>query len=150
MLRRDTLKYLASGSIVLVSGLLKPIVALAKWNEAAFSAVDFDEAISAYFPGQELTESERISIGVHAVVENGAVVPIKVKTDLPNIESITLFVDKNPNPLIANFDLSPNCVGFVSTRIKIQQPSNIIVTVKSDDTIFSTRKFIEVHEGGCG
>ena len=150
MLRRDTLKYLASGSVILVSGLLKPIAALAKWNSAAFSAVDFDEAITAYFPDQEIIESEQITIGVHAVVENGAVVPIKVKTDLPNIESITIFVDKNPNPLIANFDLFPDCVGFISTRIKIQQASNIIVTVKSNGMIFSTRKFIEVHEGGCG
>ena len=150
MLRRDTLKYLASGSIVLVSGILKPLTALAKWNDAAFSAVDFDEAIAAYFPGKEIKESEQISIGVHAVVENGAVVPIKVKTDLPNIESITIFVDKNPNPLIANFDLFPGGVGFISTRIKIQQASNIIVTVKSDGEIFSTSTFIEVHEGGCG
>lgn len=150
MLRRDTLKYLVSGSIVLVSGLLKPIAALAKWNDAAFSAVDFDEAIAAYFPNQKIKVSEQISIGVHAVVENGAVVPIKVKTDLPNIESITIFVDKNPNPLIANFDLFPGSVGFISTRIKIQQASNIIVTVKSDGMIFSTSKFIEVHEGGCG
>ena len=150
MLRRDTLKYLASGSMILVSGLLKPMTALAKWSEAAFTAVDFDEAISAYFPDQVIEESEQITIGVHAVVENGAVVPVKVKTDLPNIESITIFVDKNPNPLIANFDLFPGCVGFISTRIKIQQASNIIVTVKSDGKIFSTRTFIEVHEGGCG
>ena len=106
MLRRDTFKYLASGAMVLVSGLLKPIAALAKWNEAAFSAVDYDEAIATYYPNQKIKESEQISIGVHAVVENGAVVPIKVKTDLPNIESIAIFVDKNPNPLIANFDLS--------------------------------------------
>jgi sulfur-oxidizing protein SoxY len=150
MLRRDTLKYLASGSIVLVSGLLKPITVLAKWNQAAFSAVDYDEAINAYFPDQEIKESDQITIGVHAVVENGAVVPVKIKTDLPNIESIAIFVDKNPNPLIANFDLSPGGVGFISTRIKVQQPSNIIVTVKSDGMIFSTRTFIEVHEGGCG
>ncbi len=150
MLRRDTLKYLALGSTILVSGLLKPIAVLAKWNKAAFSAVDIDEAIAAYFPDQEIKESEQISIGVHAVVENGAVVPVKIKTDLPNIESITIFVDKNPNPLIANFDLSPRCIGFISTRIKVQQPSNIIVTVKSDGAIFSTRTFIEVHEGGCG
>ena len=150
MLRRDTLKYLVSGSIILVSGLLKPMAVLAKWNKAAFSAVDYDEAISAYFPDQEIKESEQITIGVHSVVENGAVVPVKIKTDLPNIESITIFVDKNPNPLIANFDLFPGCEGFISTRIKIQQSSNIIVMVKSDGAIFSTRIFIEVHEGGCG
>ena len=35
----------------------------------------YDEAIAAYYPDQEIKESEQISIGVHAVVENGAVVP---------------------------------------------------------------------------
>jgi sulfur-oxidizing protein SoxY len=150
MLRRDTLKYLASGSILLISGLLKSITVLAKWNTEAFSAEDFDEAIAAYFPDQEIQASEKITIGVHPVVENGAVVPVKIKTDLPDIESITIFVDKNPNPLIANFDLYPGCVGFISTRIKVQQNSNIIAIVKSGGAIFSKSTFIEVHEGGCG
>lgn len=150
MLRRDTLKYLASGSLILFSGLLKPITALAKWNKAAFTAVDFDEAVNAYFPGQQIQETDQITIGVHPVVESGAVVPVKVKTDLPNPESITIFADKNPNPLIANFDLFPGCVGFISTRIKVDQPSNIVAVVKADGKVFSIKTFIEVHEGGCG
>jgi sulfur-oxidizing protein SoxY len=150
MLRRDTLKYLASGSLVLFSGLLRPITALAKWNQAAFTAVDFQTAIDAYFPGQQILETDQITIGVHPVIENGAVVPLKIKTDLPKPESITIFVDKNPNPLIANFDLFPGCIGFISTRIKVQEPSNIIAVVKADGKIFSKKTFIEVHEGGCG
>lgn len=150
MLRRETLKYLLSGSIIAFTGLIKPITALAKWNKAAFTATKLDEAMAAYFPGQQIQETNKITIGVHATVENGAVVPIKIKSDLPDIESISIFVDKNPNPLIANFDLSPGCVGFVSTRIKVQQDSNIYAVVKSKHGVFSKRTFIEVHEGGCG
>jgi sulfur-oxidizing protein SoxY len=150
MLRRDTLKYLASGSLILLSGLLKPVSALAKWNKTAFTATDFDAAVSSYFPDQQIQETNQITISVHSVVENGAVVPVKIKTDLEKPESITIFVDKNPNPLIANFDLFPGCIGFISTRIKIDQPSNIIVIVKSEDKIFTKKTFIEVQEGGCG
>lgn len=150
MLRRETLKYIASGSLILISGLLKPISVLAKWNKEAFSAENFESALNAYFPEQEIIESSQISIGVHPVIENGAVVPLKINADLPNIESITIFVDKNPNPLIANFDLSPVCKGFISTRIKVQNPSNIYAVVKSDGKVFMTKTFIEVHEGGCG
>ncbi len=150
MLRRDTFRVVISGSILLFSGLLKPITAFGKWNKAAFTAEVFDEAIAAYFPEQEVQPSDQITIGVHPVVENGAVVPVKIKTDIPNVESITIFVDKNPNPLIANFDLSPGCIGFISTRIKVQQPSNIIAIVKSDKGVFSKSTFIEVQEGGCG
>ena len=150
MLRRDAFKLLASGSLLLISGLLKPISALARWNEAAFSANDFETALNNYFPDQEIVESDQISIGVHPVIENGAVVPLKINSELPNIESITIFVDKNPNPLIANFDLSPVCRGFISTRIKVQHPSNIYAVVKSNGKLYMKKTFIEVHEGGCG
>ncbi len=150
MIRRETLKYLASGSLILITGLLKPATALAKWNKAAFTAVNFDEAINAYFPDQQIQETDQITIGVHPVVENGAVVPVKIKTDLPNPETITIFVDKNPNPLIANFDLFPGCIGFISSRIKVQEPSNIIAAVKAGGKVFITKIFIEVLKGGCG
>jgi sulfur-oxidizing protein SoxY len=149
MLRRDILKALASGTLIL-SGLLKPISALAKWNQAAFDSTNYDEAINSYFPDQQFEETDQITIGVHPVIENGAVVPVKINTNLSKPESITIFVDKNPTPLIANFDLFPGCLGFVSTRIKMQKPSNIIVVVKADGKFFTTKTFVEVHEGGCG
>jgi sulfur-oxidizing protein SoxY len=150
MLRRESLKALTSGSLILLSGLLKPVIALAKWNEAAFAATDFDNAINNYFPDAHIQETDQITISVHPVIENGAVVPVKINTDLENPESITIFVDKNPTPLIANFDLSPHCLGFVSTRIKMEQPSNINVVVKSGVELYKTKTFVEVHEGGCG
>ncbi len=139
-----------SGSLILLSGLIKPITALAKWNQVAFDATDYDQAINSFFPEQEIQQTDQIKISVHPVIENGAVVPVKIKTDLANPESITIFVDKNPTPLIANFDLSPRCMGFVSTRIKMEYTSNIIVVVKSTGKLFMTKTFVEVHEGGCG
>ena len=149
MLRRSLLKYLA-GSSLLSYGLLHPLRALAKWNEAAFSAVDLATALENYYPGQTITQTDKIIIGVRPEIENGAVVPIKITTDLPAVESIAIFVDNNPNPLIANFDLSPACKGFVSTRIKVDQPSDIHAVVKSAGKVYSNKTSIIVHEGGCG
>jgi sulfur-oxidizing protein SoxY len=149
MLRRDTLKYIVSSSFLL-TGLLKPVFALAKWNQVAFDATDYDTAINNYFPEQEIQESDQITIKVNPIIESGAVVPLKINTTLPKAESITIFVDKNPTPLIANFDLFPGCLGSISTRIKMEQPSNIIVVVKANDMLFMTKTFVEVQEGGCG
>jgi len=149
MRRRNFLKYLLSSSVIL-TGLFKPLSVLAKWNQEAFDSTDYDHAVNSYFPEQQIVETDQIKIGVHAVVESGAVVPVKINTELPVLESITIFVDKNPTPLIANFDLTPGCLGFVSTRIKMEQPSNIIVVVKSEGKLLSTKTFVEVHEGGCG
>jgi sulfur-oxidizing protein SoxY len=149
MLRRELLKYFASGSIIL-SGLLKPLSALAKWNQTAFDATDFESAINNYFPNEKFEDTNKITIGVNPEIENGAVVPIKIKTNLAKPESITIFVEKNPTPLIANFNLFPSCLGIVSTRIKMEVPSDIIVIVKADGKFFKTKTFVEVHEGGCG
>ena len=150
MLRRKFLKILTSTAAIFASGLVTPIKAFAEWNQAALSAKDFNTAINVYFPKQKIHESNQIKIEVYDEVENGAIVPVKVETSLQNVKAITIFADKNPNPLIANFNLSPNCIGFVSTRIKVSEPSNIIVVIDSNEMLYMTKKFIIVHENGCG
>ena len=133
-----------------ITGLLKPLSAFAARNNEAFSARSEADALAAFFPGQQIEPTDKIEIGVHDVVENGAVVPLNITTTLPEAAAITILAEKNPNPLIASFNLSPECSGFVATRIKVAEPSNIIAVVKSQDKLFSARKFVEVIAGGCG
>ena len=149
MKRRQVLRTLASSSALLITALLFPFKVLARRSEAAFSATDYQEALTTYFPDAEITESGKISIGVRQEIENGSVVPIKVTTALPAPESISIFVEKNPTPLIANFDLTSACKGFISTRIKVELPSDVITVVKSEGKLFCTKKYIIVREGGC-
>ena len=61
MLRRKFLKILTSSITLFATGLLTPIKILAEWNQAAFSAKDFNTAINAYFPNQNIHESETVS-----------------------------------------------------------------------------------------
>ena len=150
MLRRKFLKILTSSLAVFTTGLLASFKTLAEWNQEAFSAKNFNAAINAYFPDQNINESDKIQIGVYDEIENGAVVPVKVETSLKNVDRITIFADKNPNPLIANFNLLQNCVAFVSTRIKVSEPSNIIVIIDANNKLYMAKKFIIVHENGCG
>jgi len=153
MRRRLFLKRFFSCSAILVTGIggmLKPLMALADWNTDAFSVVTEKDAVTKFFPNQTVTPSDAIKIGVYDLVENGAVVPVKIKTELPDVKSITILVEKNPNPLIANFILNPECSGFIATRIKMDRSSDIIAIVNSQGKLHSTRKFVEVLEGGCG
>lgn len=133
-----------------VAGLLKPLTAFAERNREAFSARSESEALSAFFPDQKIETSEDIDIGVHDVVENGAYVPVNISTKLPGVSSITILVDKNPNPLIANFNLAPECTAFIATRVKMAEPSDVIAVVRSQNKLFSARKYVEVIAGGCG
>ncbi len=150
--RRFFLKALIASSTLLagLGGLLKPLIAFADRNKEAFSAKTETEAIAKFFTDQDIIPSDAIKIGVHDLVENGAVVPVEINANLPETSSITILVEKNPNPLIANFDLSPVCSGFISTRIKMAESSDIIAIIRSKGKLFSARKFVEVIEGGCG
>ena len=149
MLRRDVVKLLMGISAVVVGGLIKPVKTLAAWNDAAFNAQNLDKALAEYYPGKRVLSSDDIVIGVRTEIENGAVVPVKVTTTLTDVTSIALFVEKNPNPLIANFDLSPNCNGFVSSRIKMDQSSELMAVVVSAGQPYSSKTFVTVHQGGC-
>lgn len=157
MMTSHTRRLFLKGSMIamtaIITGLyslLKPLTVFAARNQPAFSAGTEAEAIAAFFPGEQITASDSIVIGVHDVVENGAVVPVEISTKLPAVESITILVEKNPNPLIASFNLGPECTGRIATRIKVAEPSDIIAIIKSQGKLYSARKFVEVIAGGCG
>jgi sulfur-oxidizing protein SoxY len=151
--RRSLIKIFLGIFGILFAGfnnLLKPVFAFAQRNNKAFSAETVTDAIDSLFPENQLIPSDAIQIDVHDVIENGAVVPVRINTDLPDTESISILVEKNPNPFIAKFNLGPDCSGFIATRIKVAEPADVIVIVESRGKLYSQRKFVEVVAGGCG
>lgn len=134
---------------VALTGWLRPMLAWAR-NSAAFSAETETDALAELFPGRTITATDRITIDVHELVENGAFVPVAIETSLDGVTSISVLADKNPNPLLAKFNLAPACEGFIATRLKVADPSNIIIVVEAGDKLYSARKFVEVVAGGCG
>ena len=129
--------------------LLQPVFAFMERNFSAFSAETQDHALAELFPEQTITPSEDIQIDMYETIENGAVVPIKIQAKLPNLESITILVEKNPNPLIAIFHLNPLCTGLIETRIKVGESSMLTIIAKSDGQLFSAKKMVNVVLGGC-
>lgn len=146
MLRRYCIKSLLAAGFAL---LFAPWRAWAGENRAAFSATRFDVALSEHLAGRTARHSEEIVIRVEPLVENGAVVPIKIHTDLTEVRRIAIFVEKNPNPLIASFDMGAGCKGFIATRIKIGTPSNVVAVVETNTDAYRKDTFVEVVEGGC-
>ena len=122
----------------------------AVWNEKAFTAKSETQALSEFFGGRAIQSSDAIAIEVLDLIEDGAVVPVQVRTTLPRAQSITLLVQKNPNPLIAHFALGERCLPAIATRIKVAEPTDVIAVVESEAKLYSARKFVKVMEGGCG
>ncbi len=151
--RRTFLKgMLANGAIsaLVGAGLLTPRQLLAAWPEAAFTSDSLDGAVQALYSSGDMEESDRVRLKVPEIAENGAVVPVRVETDLENVESISIVVAENPSPLAAMFELTPRSIPNVSTRVKMGKTSQVLAVVKADGRLYSTQSEVKVTIGGCG
>jgi sulfur-oxidizing protein SoxY len=151
--RRIFLKGTLAGSAVAVAvgaGLLSPRQVLAAWPKDAFEAKDIASSLKDVYNADMTTPSNDIEIKAPDIAENGAVVPVTVNANIKGIESISLFVEQNATPLAAVFNLAPNALGTVSTRVKMGKTSNVVAVVKAGGTLYAGRKEVKVTIGGCG
>lgn len=147
--RRTLLKHGGLFAMLAAFGSVFPRVAFGAWNKAAFDGKTLAEAYKAM--GVEgAKESGEVQLLASDIAENGAVVPLQAVSKLPNTTQIAFFVEKNPNMLAAMFDIGPDMVADVTTRIKMGQTSNVIAVVKADGKFYTATKEIKVTLGGCG
>lgn len=150
MNRRGFLGSLFKGAVCIATVASLPRMAFAAWNEKAFKAETLEGALNSKYPGLEIVDSTAVKLKAPAIAENGAVVPVSVKTDLPDVKTISLFVEKNPSPLAATFHLTPLNVADVSIRIRMGETSNLIAVVESGGKLHRVQQEVKVTIGGCG
>ncbi len=152
--RRTFLKSASAASTVAVAvaaGLIKPTsVMAAEWNKNAFDAKNVADAMKGMGIAGAAADSKDILIKAPDIAENGAVVPVEVTSKIAGTTAIAMMVEKNANPLTANFDLENGAEGYVSTRIKMGQTSNVRVVVKAGGKSYTAVKEVKVTIGGCG
>jgi sulfur-oxidizing protein SoxY len=151
--RRTMLKGSLAAGVVGVAagaGLLTPRAVLAAWPKSAFEAKGVDSAMEALTGSSGLTASSDIEIKAPPIAENGAVVGVTVSTGLKNVESISILVEKNANPLTSTWNLAANTEPFVGTRVKVAKTSSVIAVVKSGGKLYSAGREVKVTIGGCG
>lgn len=137
-------------ALALAAGLLKPRdVFAAAWNKDGFEAKTVAEALKA-IGAASAADSKDIVIKAPDIAENGAVVDIQIISKIPGTQSIAIIAEKNPYPLVANFNLTPNMESFVHTRIKLGQTSSVRAIVDAGGKFFVASKEIKVTIGGCG
>lgn len=147
--RRDTLQQsLAVTGLLAAAGLL-PRDALA-FNKAAFEAKSVADAAKA-FGGSAPVESKDVTLTAPDIAENGAVVPMVVASTLPNLKHLLVLVEKNPNALVAMFNVSDAVEPNFSTRAKMGQTSDVYaVAITQDGKALFAKKEVKVTLGGCG
>jgi len=137
-------------TVAAAAGLLSPTSVLAAWPKAAFDAKSIDSAMSTLLGSSAATNSGDIKIKAPSIAENGAVVNVVVSTKIPDVESISILVEKNGTPLAFTADLAKTVDAFVKTRVKLGKTSKVIGVVKAGGKIFSANKVVKVTVGGCG
>lgn len=149
--RRRLLAASVSGVAALpIAGWLLLRPAYAAWPRAAFAARTAADALRELYGGAAIDPSDRILITLPDVAEDGAVVPLTVRTDLERVQSIVVVSEKNPVPLIARFDFGEGALtDTLATRIKLAESEHVIVVVQTAERLYSARRYVEVLIGGC-
>lgn len=153
ILRRTVLKGTSAGgalAALMAAGLLKPTqVFAAERNKAAFEAKESAAAMKAAGAASP-AESKDILLKAPDIAENGAVVPVDVVSKIANTTSISVYVDKNPFPLVGLFDFAHGGQADISIRVKMGTTSVVRALVKADGKFYTTSKEVKVTAGGCG
>ncbi len=132
-------------------GLLPPGLSHAQQQaiDAAFKARGAAEGLKAMGAASPV-ESKDVVITAPDIAENGAVVPVSVRSAVPKTDLIALLVDKNPNALAGAYELLAGAAPDVAMRIKMGQSSDVIALVRAEGKWYTAKKDIKVTLGGCG
>ena len=134
---------------MLAMGVL-PRRSVASWPADAFRAEDLADAQRLLFGARPVKESDQIMIDAPDIAENGRVVPIDVRIELPEPASLTLLSDANPFPLLARAHFTPAVAPRLSVRVKMGSSGNVIAIVDSGGELHHMMRSIKVTAGGCG
>ena len=98
----------------------------------------------------ELADSAAIDLDVPDIAENGAVVPVAVRSRIPGTDAILVLLEKNPFPLAAFYDVADGIAPGFSMRVKMAETADVIAVVRAGSRCFQTRREVKVTIGGCG
>ena len=153
--RRDVLKAGAASAAAL---LVAPALAEAAASDA-ISAKDYpqqaflqkteQDALTKLF-NKTPEESGKVTLDAPEIAENGAVVPVSVSTELPNVTSVALLALDNPYTLACMYKLPAGTMPDISSRLKLAKTTKVVAVVESGGKLYSTSKLVKVTLGGCG
>lgn len=151
--RRRFFRRLAGGLAILCSGRnvlanIKP--APPSPDTGVPAAGDYALALTTALGGQSWQPSEAVRMEVPQLAENGAIVPVTVESLLPDTRRILLFAERNPGPLLAEFELEPGADAYVSLRLKLNESGPVLALVESGGEWYGATAFVKVMVGGCG
>jgi sulfur-oxidizing protein SoxY len=140
---------LLKGAGALACGLLLTV------RKSEATPASMQAAIRTVFGNAEIGKG-RVTLDIPTLVENGNTVPMTVSVESPMtatdyVKSIHVFNEKNPQPNLGNFYLTPRAGrAQVSTRVRLADSQKIIAIAKlSDGSLWSTTAEVVVTLAAC-
>lgn len=121
-------------ALIVATGALATLVV----RPAHATTQSMQDAIREFTGGATMTQG-RVKMDIPPLVENGNSVPLTITVDSPMTEqdfvkAIAVFNERNPQPNIGTFHLSPRSGrAFVSTRIRLGDSQSIVAVAQTND-----------------
>ena len=152
--RRTVLKGAVAGGLMGLGFGSFPFPAYAmadakEWPADAFKEKSEADALKKLY-GKTAEPSDKISLDVPEIAENGAVVPIAASSSLPKVTAIAILVLENPFTLAAAYKIPEGTEALVANRLKMAKTSKVVAVFESNGKLYSAAKEVKVTVGGCG
>ncbi len=134
----------ATLSVAIAAGLLRPAQAVTIGGSSGVR----QSLRSLQSSNPQMTDAIRLK--APDIAENGASVFISFSCALPEVDALFVFVDRNPQPLAAAFQIAPEVVPALEMRIKVAGTANVWVMARSAGRFYKAAKTVIVTAGGCG
>jgi sulfur-oxidizing protein SoxY len=113
------------------------------WRPSRATAPELAAAVRA-FTGGAPTHAGRVNLDIEPLVENGNAVPITITVSSPmtaddHVQAIALFAERNPQPEVVQFDLTPRSGrARVSTHIRLATSQQLVAVARLRDGTYWT------------
>lgn len=148
-MRNTRRHFLFSSGAAALACAAAPLRVFANWPKDVFGLSETRRTLDALLGGQTAADTG-VTLTTPAIAENGAQVRVAVKTELEEVEMISLLVEKNPVPLTSQFVFSPRSRPSVEVNLKVRETSKVIALVKADGKFYRAESEVRVTAGGCG
>ena len=135
----------ASMAAAMGGGLLARGLA-AEWPRKAFTADNMADALKAIYGTNSINDSNAITITAPLETANGATVLVSISTTLPDVDSIALIVDDNPQPLAMRISFT-GAEPYMRASVKVRKTSQIQGIVRSQGKLYRITQIVRMIEG---
>ena len=113
-----------AGIAAAMGGGLPARILAAEWPRNAFNADNVANALKIIYGASSTNASNAITIKPPTETANGAAILVSVSTTLPDVDSIAIIVDDNPQPFVIRMSFT-GAEPYMSTSVKVSKASRI-------------------------